>query len=269
MRRERWPTVAAGTYSTTVTSSASTHTKGSWAQVAAATTFDAVLDTLVFGAGDAQLYLVDVGIGAAASEQIVLPDLMCGHGTSASTDMPSWRRLHCGLLIPAGTRLVGRCSSNGSSKRVLMAAELVALADWRGPIFTRAETYGTTLATTRGTSIDPGGSANTKGSYVQLTAATAVAARRWILSIGNQGNNAPGSFQWAFDLAIGSPGQIVVPDVWVLGASSGTGLATMPSTAVFDVSVPAGEAVSVRSMCNGTDATDRLLDVAVTALATA
>lgn len=269
MRRERWPTfTGVGTYNATITASGSAHTKGSYTEIAPATGFDGVLEYLLVAPGSA-LGLMDLAIGAAGSEQIVVANIMRQGVLSGGFIAPQTVPIPLGLALPAGTRLSARCQAATGSQTQFVAAYMASAFPDR-PRFKRSETLGVNTGTSRGTSIDPGGVAHTKGAYVELASATAFDHCRWLVLWGNQANATPSACTWMLDLAIGAAAaeQIVAPDLYITTTTTAA-ITLGPSAAwVLDVAIPTGSRVAARAAgSNVTDATDRLIDVSIIALA--
>jgi hypothetical protein len=120
---------------------------------------------------------------------------------------------------------------------------------------------GAVPADSGGTEIDPGGTANVKGAWTQITASTAADLAALVMAVGHRGNGALRHEQLLFDVGVGAAGseQVLVPD-WVVSVSLSETL-TPPWTPVLPVSVPAGSRLAVRSQCSDPDASDRLMDV--------
>jgi hypothetical protein len=167
---------AIGSIGTAVTTGASASTKGSYAEVFASTSFDAYLiEVWVWNyaatATDSQL-CVDVAIGAA-TEEIIIPDLLCGgaHTTAGANQASMGRRFTFPLYIPAGTRITAR----GAGDRVSTAFRIL-ITLWGGdgmPPFrvgSEVTTYGISTLPA-GTAITPGAS-GAEGAWTQITAST-------------------------------------------------------------------------------------------------
>lgn len=111
-------------HGTTVDPGATANTKGAWVEVAAATEFAhqwltmAVMNYDGFFASDMR-WLVDVGVGASGSEQVIMPNIPL-RGSSQS-DLPEPLVNELLLSVPKGERLSVRaqCSSNNSGDRLL------------------------------------------------------------------------------------------------------------------------------------------------------
>lgn len=238
-----------------VTSGAA-NTKGSYAELLASATYDAQGFFLwMQKAGHSNNdVLVDVAVGAAASETIIVNNLVgpnVGNGECTQYYIP--------LPIPAGTRLSARCQAVGASDVSKIGVTLASghPLGWSGGSVT---TYGANTTDSGGVSVDPGGTANTKGAYSELTSSTTYDHRALILAIGEQNNFVRSSSGFRIDLAVGAGGseQIIIPDI--LMAQSAGGDNFMPRSFHFRTHIPAGSRIAVRAQCSITDASDRLFD---------
>lgn len=241
-----------------VTSGAIAHNKGAtYTTLIASTAFDAEAVRLVvmIGTGTADA-LVDLAVGAALSEQIIVNNALCSRGTQG----PVMATLLFPVRIPAGSRLSARSQCTTGARVTSIWAQLIS-AGSLGPHATeRIETLGAATADSGGTSIDPGGTANTKGAWVELSASTSFDYQGFALGIGSQNNGAPGTFAWLVDVGIGGAGseQVVIPNLILRDRGGISG-----SHEWFDCPIPGGSRVAGRAQCNGTDATDRLFDIAL------
>ena len=244
---------------TEVTSGAA-NTKGSYVELVASSSFDAqgilvCANSNTFVAFKA--HLLDIAVGAAASEQIILPDLL-------TTDF--WDAFFYGyfpISIPSGTRISARCQSDGASAPLDVTVTLLAQGFLPSSPLSRVEAWGVDAATSRATSIDPGGSADTKGSWAELVASTAFDARG-ILVATVSSNIIRADSRWLLDIATGAGGseQVLLGDFMLIGDDLKDQIrpAQFPFLPVY---IPAGSRVAVRTQCTITDATDRLFQVAI------
>ena len=110
--------------------------------------------------------------------------------------------------------------------------------------------------------VEPGGTANTKGSYVEFAASTTFPIRRIILGstvLSTSITNAT----WLVDVAVGASGseQVIVPDIpFAAGANQDQ---ADPAVIAFDVNIPAGSRIALRSQCSITDVNDRRINFAL------
>lgn len=230
--------------------------KGSWVELLAATAFSTVgLSVYGVAAGVNNVdCLFDIGIGAADSEQVIIPNL--GFHQSNGTTTPCW---FFPLSIPAGSRLAARAQAGSASTQVFVQCQLGGGSFTAFPPLSLVTAYGVNLADSGGTSVDPGGSANTKGAYSQLTASTTYPIRALTWYFPNQGNGARTAADWLVDFAIGAAGseQVIVPNVSIRTFANVLvpGIQTLPVGPI-----PAGTRLAVRAQCNTADPTDRLID---------
>lgn len=221
---------------TIITAAGSNNTKGSYTQLIASTAHPAGGLLVILGGANTSggAYLVDIAVGAAASEQIILPDLYY-HAQSDSTYM----YFYIPVSVPKATRLSARvqCSSASRTLRVNVvpvSGEAVSGA---------AVAYGTDAANSRGTQLVSSGTGNTKGSWVELTSAT-THPHRWCIAMlrGVSGS------QYLVDIGVGGSGseQVIVPNINLRDSSGGD-----PVSFGFPLMLPKGTRVAGRCQAAG------------------
>jgi len=233
--------VSPSTYYTSIPRPATQNTKGAYVEFVASTPFEVAGLILEFQNTPWNLSfvntLVDIAIGAAASEQVVVPDLWIGH--ISGSPMPHYRVVP--ICIRKGVRIAvryqtpeGAGSATFRLKMQLLQAGGFAAA--QPP--TKYEAWGEDATASRGTALTSG-AVNTKGSYVALVAATAFTTRWVIITMGN--GTAGASF--ATDVAIGGAGseQVVIPNLFT-DHSNPSALASW----LLPWSIPKGTRVSAR-----------------------
>ena len=139
------------------------YTKGSYADLFASTTYESYGLWINIGNTGASATrtdaVMDIAIGAAGSEQIIVPNLLCGWRNVTSVAPMS---LFLPLYIPKGVRLSARAGCATASKAIHVEAWLVggtSDAAARGNIFTGCDAYGVTYTAgtvASGTSHTPG-----------------------------------------------------------------------------------------------------------------
>jgi len=131
---------------------------------------------------------------------------------------------------------------------------------WANPLrFQQCVTYGDVAGSSTGTQIDPGGTADTKGSWVQMTSSTAVPIRflNLLVSMENSGSS---NAEWKVDVGIGGAGSETVIEGDLLARCKATYDMIVPNAYGFWHDVPASTRLAVRAQCSITDATDRLFN---------
>lgn len=231
--------------STTVTGSASAHTKGAWSQVIASTGGD-VNEIVLWStaaiavSGSDSSTLLDIGIGGSGSETVIVPDLNLG-GTAAG------HLIRVPVFIPGGSRVSLRLQSAITSKTYAASVALIGGAGWgrRAPT-RRATTYGANSATSGGVTIDDPGASNTDGAWTEITSSTTTPAR-WLLPFlsGPVGNAAWTSTNGLADVAIGASGSEVIIAEHIPTSANAAEQLLYPAL-VLPVSLPAGTRIAMR-----------------------
>jgi hypothetical protein len=245
-------------------SSASTHTKGSYTQLQAATSADAT--GLYIGINNAaatgRSFLVDIAVGAAASEQIILANLLIDQPLRLVNSL----QLPC--LIPAGSRIAARCQCDTGSQQITMAGFLIAGGLWGESFGGPVVTLGANTATSKGTTVDAGATPSTYGAWTTIEASTAADIAAINVRKGSNRNTAPveaNLYSNYLQIGVGAAAaeQVVarLPVAATTSGYMGTGFEGW-----LPVNIPAGSRVAARYLSNTADATDRIIDVQVLGL---
>ena len=244
-----------------VTSSGSANTKGSWEEIFATTNF--ISNYLwITGAwsGGAREYLVDISIGSTGNEKTILSNL---HISGAQANVS--RTGYCyafPIYIPSGEKISVRCQSDGTTQAMWASIGLSTMSFLSLPGFNKVITYGANTGDSGGTSIDPGGSSGTKGSWVEFSASTEMNIAGIVMAVGNAGNTIPGWGLSYIDIGIGasSSEKVVIPDLthYMVYENEARNPAQTP---FIPCAIPKGSRLVVRADSETIDATDRLIDV--------
>lgn len=249
--------------SATVVTAGSANTKGSYAQITASSGFTCNLVSLQVYGGittSGLQYLIDLATGAGGAEVVKIPDVLSAtQGITSSVQKGGLRQFP--LAIASGTRIAARCACSTGSANMRLGVSLVAAGGVAG--ISTFVAYGVNTADSGGTAIDPGGVADTKGSYVQITASTSDVIQWLAFQNTLGGNTAPQTNSWYQDLATGAGGAevVLIPDIPAFVESGNA--ANLPKMQPFLTYIAASTRIAVRASSNLTDATDRLIDVAL------
>lgn len=256
---------AATTNSSVTLNATVNHTKTGWSQLIAATAEDShgFLLSVSCPNGFSALHLVDIGIGGAGSEVVILGNhFFDGRRLSGSG---GYEQYFIPLFIPAGSRVAARYQTNLNAEDLNVIVQLMA-GDFLLPqAYQKIETIGADTATSRGTDVDPGATANTKGAWSQLIASSAGDWAGFYLVIGWSDNSAVGVHtRFMIDVGVGAAASEVVllPD-WFANVEIVGDRQVVKQSPVFFIPIPAGARVAVRAQSNNTDATDRIFDLAI------
>lgn len=246
---------------TTVTASSSTNTKGSYVQLNASLGFDCDGFFLALdgqGSTVADL-LLDLAIGAASSELVILPNLHVSLGSWPIPGAYQWWPIG----LKAGTRISARAQSTTGSLSVVVQFLPVShgFAGLCG--YGRVTDYAANTSDSGGVGVDPGAASNTLGAWTQLTASTTNPIRALVVGWGDRANTAETSANFLMEIGVGGAGS---EKVLLTGMRARTGASTDTNVIKPDLigplaaEVPAGTRLSVRCASSTTDATDRLID---------
>lgn len=225
-------------------------------QLIASTAFDAQLVIITVSQnsvsnGDSST-LLDIAIGAAASETVIIPNIAAGFVPAGSAPT---RYYPFPLYIPAGSRLSARTQSIRTTGDVTVLAQLYGGPRspdrwWCG---SQVTTYGADLATSAGTKITPGDT-GAEGTSVSLgTTSTS----HECLVLGAQGHpddvSYGGNRTYRFDVGIDSSStDWILTDGFQLFASSAEFVGHQGGWHPIMRSIPSGTELMVSAECNST-----------------
>jgi hypothetical protein len=252
-----------------LTADGSANTKGAYAELIASAPFEAnailfnVMSTI---ATAGRLFLIDIATGAAASETVVVPNVIV-EGTSSISSSYGHGWIRIPLKIAAGQRIAIRCQcSTGGEAIVQVAVTLIAAGGVPG--FTSVVNYGADASDSGGTRLDPGGTANTKASsWTEITPSTSDIIQ-WLSLLTTYGHTTVASCSWSIDIATGAGGAevVLIPDLRLTSATNtGSTPSLQPKAQEMLTYIPAGTRISARCSCSINTATSRLIDVALLA----
>lgn len=248
---------------TDLTPSATANTKGSYTQIIASTAADATwIDVSLCipqsssGTGG---YGVDVAVGAAGSEKIIVNNVVLLNVTSTGVV----NHFAFPISIPAGTAISARSQSatatdGGPSIQITLFDGAMTMMEGCAGV----DSVGFLTASSEGTLLDPGTVANTKGSYAQLTASSSRDYLGFMIGFDNHGGGGVNPNAQLIDIAVGAAGseKVIVPNI--IQRMSNAGNSNMVSNCgPFFVPIPAGTAISARSQCSSTVSPERLIGV--------
>lgn len=164
---------ASAEFGTALAAAGTAHTKTSWTEMIASTTYDAYGITVAIShtptASTNIRRLVDVGIGGSGSEVVLLPNLNAGNVGLWNSAAAEPVMYHFPIFIPAGTRLSARHQSSSTTVGCTVAVWLhqwpTLSGSWVG---TRVTAYGADTATSAGVSVAQ--STTAYGTTAEITA---------------------------------------------------------------------------------------------------
>ena len=256
------PRVQSGAYDRTIVTADSTvHTKGAYAEIIAETAADTFWLNMVWVATRAanldSSMLLDLAIGAAASEKIIIPDLGVGFADLIGAGN-GLGHLSIPFYIPAGSRISARCQAAITVDQVQVAIDLLGGPSFEGGmLYTAADAYGASLSTSHGV-VPQSGTSGAKGSWVEIVDETTDRIDALAVCVQGEDGSMSGR-QWSTDIGVGGAGSevVVLPEFVTLVSStehmySGQGNAVFP----LGVSIPEGSRLAVRTSSSSNNVTD-------------
>jgi hypothetical protein len=205
------------------------NTKGSWVQLKAATTRDAT-GIYVFASTNYGTALVDIGVGASGSEQVLIPNLLVPGSPSPIT------AYFFPISIPAGMCLSARTQGAYSGAyNSYVSAILVGEGLGSPSALSRVTAYGTVSTGSQGTQLSGTTPADTKSAWTTVTTSTTNPCSMLVTAIVETG-----AYSRLVDFGIGASGseQLIAGDIPCYAA----GLVTL----LLPCSLPAGTRIAGR-----------------------
>lgn len=240
-----WPKPVNVASAVTVTADVSTHTKGAWTEVIASSSGPADLVYLyVINAQSATATegLLDVGVGSAGSEVVVVSNAVGGSTSITSPTVgvtPGVNPLQIfPVNIPAGSRVAVRIQNVVSSRTANVSVSLLYSGQ---PAPSTLDTIGATTATSRGTNLP------TSNTYVQLVASTSQ-TYRGVVMVCCAAGSAQNSESSVYTLAVGGSGSEVElgTATFASNASEFSGCQQNQPPFIYYGYIPAGSRLAVK-----------------------
>lgn len=246
------------TTQSTITAPGSANTKGAWLELVTSTAFDSsgfLLNTTLTTTASRQI-LVDIGVGVAGSEQVILSNYAFSLGAMAHSISH-----YIPLAIPAGTRVSCRYQRNNGAT-FTASVYPIGMGYWGGA-FGSSETWGADTSDSGGTAVTPG-TDDTKGSYVQLVAGSTRDVNAIIIHLTGGDFSMAGAHRVLIDLATGAAGSetVIIPNLMAIG-NAGDAQYRPHAIGPIPCNIPAGSRVAVRAQ--DTDTTVEVFDVSISA----
>lgn len=235
---------------TAVTTGAA-NTKGSYAQLTASTDFPAsgVLLCFTSNANTASRFLVDIAIGGAGSETIIINNVVCRAELSSSINI----HMYFPISIPSGVRLSARAQSEDAGVVIRVSATIVGGGFASQSPYSKVITLGADTANSDGKFYQTSGTANnTKSGYQELSASTSAPIKA--ISVVSIHICATANAGILLDIAVGAAGSEVVIVPNIAYSLDITNQVVPTSTGFFPCSIPAGSRVSYREQISANGA---------------
>jgi len=242
---------ADGAMGTVVTAGTPAHTKNAtYTQLIASTAFDCywieIVMSEVFAVGTDTGTLVDIAIGAASAEQVIIPNLNAGFAAiiNSGTAGTSGGQVYAfPLYIPAGSRLSATSQAVVASDTVRVWVKLYGgpkTPVWAGQ---QVVDYGTVAGSSSGTAVAAGVS-GAEGTFTQIVAATTQDHFFFSAGLAGDDSSIPASLLF-LDVGIGAATEAVIMENQLYSNTSAEAIEQKQPVTIW-TPVPSGTRLAAR-----------------------
>lgn len=243
----------------TVTASGTANSFGSWASLGQ-TTFGYDWVNLYMAQTAVSDKVIEIGISSDNSNWYTIAEGLRLAGRKSADIIQS---LALPLRIRSGAYVAVRCKASSASHVLNVAITGSSVGMKGGTGYSRAiQLY--TDGSSRGVQIDPGGTANTKSAWVQLSASTASSVDSIYVMIGQNSDTTRTATATALlDIGVGASSSefAMIPNIFMRWTTTLDG--PQINVGPLPCYIPAGSRVVARAQCSDNTAGDRTLDVGV------
>lgn len=246
-------------WATAVAGHGTAHTKGNWVTVVASTAYDVggllVQCIMPASVANSSLCLFDIGIGAAASEVVICPNIyVFGPGGVTHVFIP--------INVPAGTRIAARVQSTITSAATWVNVTGIRGGFWGPQGGGLIHSFGENLAASTGTVLNAGAAANTYPALpmTELVAATTkdIVAIMPVVSYNPATTVADANFEYEIGVGASSSEVAVLRQGFRVELEGSSGSNCQHPQFWFPCSIPAGSRISARVRSSVTGAATRI-----------
>jgi hypothetical protein len=240
--------------------------KHNWCVLGSHTTFDwEYMQLYLFGVNSTAAILADLGVRTSGgSVQILASDLALAAYRGAGEGMSVYP---LALHVPKSSQLVGRMSTTRSNVLLHMTAVGFGQGYMGAPGLSQAVGYGALINSGTGTLIDPGGSANAKGSWTVL-GSLGLNVKAFLLTVGPAHKTSITNYTpFLLDVAVG-PGTnslTVIVSNYLFFASQQTVFEclNMAVSGLMPCDIKSGSGLWARAQSTNVTAADRTFDLII------
>ena len=241
----------------TVTAGATANTKGSWVTFGTPSfQYESILVCAAQTAASRKLF--DIGVNDGSGNWHVIAGNIAFEGSKSADSI---HHFELPLRVKAGQELGIRIQASTASHILIMTITGFSKGHHGAPGYAQIVPLFTSTSS-RGVTIDPGATANTKGPWTQLIASTPYPLDSLLFYGGRAGDVSRTNAATALiDIGVGEAGSeyVLVPDIFARWTTTLDGPEIYAGQ--LNVSVPAGVRLVARAQCTDTVAGDRNLDV--------
>jgi len=238
-----------------ITASTVANVKGVWAEILASTAQDIHAIMVVVDKRQTEGHLLDIGIGAAGSEVVIMENLMSGDNKSLGGST----KFFIPFYIAKGTRVSARSQHHTNANAFVQILGFAGTFETDGA-GSRTTTFGAVTATSNGTRVDPGATFGVFSAWVEFSASVPDDIRYLAIMAALPQESVQGDSRGALEIGVGGAGSEERIIRNYLTAAAGPERSS-PCTGAIPVDIPAGTRLSVRAISNSGASPQRAKDV--------
>ena len=242
----------------TTFTSGSTDAFSSASEIIASTSDNTTFLALIFGHQENVIMSeirVRVLIGSAGNEEVII-DVNSHIKGNLGPHSTSFHR----VSIPSSSRLSIQVACDSGGRDIGVSVLLFKPSFTTHSPFGRVDIIGMDgTEISEGTTVDPGGTANTKGSWTEITASLSETLKNPYILFGAADNDAMSNANFLLDIAVGGSGseEVIISNLPFMTSSQETSRPPIQ----LPITMVSGQRYAARLQCDITDATDRLVTI--------
>jgi hypothetical protein len=204
--------------------------------------------------------IIDIGVSGDNTNWYVIAENLRLAGRKSADIIQS---LALPLRVRSGAYVAVRCAASTASHVLNVAITGSSVGMKGGTGYSRAVAL-YSAATSRGTAVDPGGTANTKGSWAQLVASTTKSVDSVYVMVGQNADTTRTATATALlDIGVGASSSefAMIPNIFMRWTTTLDG--PQINIGPLPCYIPSGSRVVARAQCTDNVAGDRTMDVGI------
>lgn len=234
-----------------LTASGTPHTKGSYVELTPSLDYNVeamvVLVSAATTSGATEVNLMDIAIGAAASETVVVADMLASHTSTFQNNYA--RQTYIPISIPKGTRVSARIQSDTASNILELVVWFLGGSSF-GPIgvYSGVQQFGGDTATSRGALLTAGNT-GAESAWVSVGSSTTRDLRALQLLVAGDGTvSAYTALAYHIEIGIGSTNY---GEFYMVSSTAEAMIGPWPALPI-PCWIPSGSQLQARAECSGT-----------------
>lgn len=262
-RMDTFGVVSASTLGSTASAANAINSKGAWVTIGDITQrkYEFLFLNVAQRTAGSAAFFIDFGIGPSGANVNSIYALVENIPMSGRGGVDNWNPSYpLPIHVPMSKQMQIRCSATRSAAALHATVAGFTNGVFGKPGYSRGITVGVVSASTLGSSVDAGGTANTKGTAVVLSSAAPCYSEAILAIIGDAGDVSRAAATFFLDVIVSSRLSV---DNFMFGQGAIFNVPTPAVSHLFPVQVSSGERIAARTQCSINTTGDRVIDLAL------